>query len=63
MIKIRCGQKVRYVDDIVLFDSLGCSLVNKGREDLFDLGFTVEEIKKYGLKLTSKEVKRGASVH
>ena len=56
MLTLDCNGKKRYVMDIVICpSSLGCSLVNKGHDDLFDLGYTVEELKRYGLKITDEE--------
>jgi len=51
-VKLTCGDKVRHVRNIeVNPKSLGCSLVNNGHDDLFDLGFTVEELSAKGLKI------------
>ncbi len=53
MLTLDCNGKKRYVMDIVIHPkALGCSLVNKGHDDLFDLGYGVEELSKYGLKIT-----------
>lgn len=51
-IKLTCGDEVRYVENLeVNPKSLGCSFVNNGHDDLFDLGFSVEGLTKKGLKV------------
>jgi hypothetical protein len=51
-IKLTCGDEVRYVNNLeVNPKSLGCSFVNNGHDDLFDLGFSVEGLTKKGLKV------------
>lgn len=60
MIKLTCGELVRYVENLELTDgcSLGCSFVNNGHDDLFDLGFRQADIEKYGLKVEYEDRKR-----
>lgn len=56
MLTLDCNGKKRYVMDVVICaSSLGCSLVNEGHDDLYDLGYSVEELKKYGLKITDDD--------
>lgn len=54
MIKIQCGDKIRCVKDIHIVEPLGCSLVNNGHDDLFDLGFRHDELEEFGLIITVK---------
>ena len=54
MIMLICdNHKVRVKNIVVEDSSLGCSLVNDGHDDLFDLGFTDEKLTKFGLKIES----------
>lgn len=53
---ITCGDKSRVVDDLVIekgYPHIGCSLVNKGHDDLFDQGFTVIELQNGNLTITA----------
>lgn len=61
MIRLQCGELTSYVGDLVLSgagpdgepNSLGCALVDKGHNDLYDESFTAEELKVGGLTVTS----------
>lgn len=45
MMEVECNGKVRAIKDMEIIGLSGCSIVNNGHEDLFDLGFTNEELK------------------
>lgn len=48
MIILQCGDTVRYVNDLYIVPGKGLNciyaMVNGGHDDLFDLGFSVEEL-------------------
>lgn len=51
MLRLTSGEIVRVVRNIdICAECLGCSIVN-GRDDLFDLGFTVEGLDRRGLTI------------
>lgn len=53
-IVVKCGNKERAVTDIRIDnDSIGCSLVNGGTDDLFDQGFTHGELVANGLHVSN----------
>lgn len=53
MITLICGSKVRVVRNIEICTNghIGCSLVNNGHNDLFDIGLDVAYLDKYGLHI------------
>jgi len=49
---ISCNGKERKVSNIrICIESLGCSLVNDGKDDLYDLGYTADELYQHGLEM------------
>lgn len=55
-IRITCGKTVRVVKNIAVIKGvpqIGCSLVNDGRDDLYDLGFRHEELEANGLTIAA----------
>lgn len=63
-LKLIVGNKERIVDDIQIRISGGCpgvSLVNNGSDDLYDIGFRVDEIAEHGLKIIPMEEPHAAA--
>lgn len=57
-LKLICGDKERIVDNIEIRVTNGCigvSLVNNGRDDLFDIGFKVSELLNQSMKIIPME--------
>lgn len=58
MIEIKVGEKIRYVDNVHLTSSKGggiYGMVNNGHDDLYDLGFKVDEILEHGIEIKTVE--------
>lgn len=57
MIKIICGNEVRYVSDIFFTNSHtpGCALVDNGRDDVYDTCISDAQLEKHGLKITEDD--------